>query len=111
MTNSPILIRYVSEVAYRCCLTLSLFSRPHSSECAINEHHAIIDALAAGNAEKVMSLMHTHLDSVATRALVTPAKMRERDLLEILAPYVADETGGETTKAKSKLRRVRESAE
>ena len=46
MTNSPILIRYVSEVAYRCCLTLSLYSRPHSSECAINEHRAIIDALA-----------------------------------------------------------------
>ncbi|HEY5795510.1 MAG TPA: GntR family transcriptional regulator, partial [Bosea sp. (in: a-proteobacteria)] len=38
MTASPILIRYVSEIAYRCCLTLSLFSRPHSSECAINEH-------------------------------------------------------------------------
>ena len=31
MTNSPILVRYVSEVAYRCCLTLSLYSRPHSS--------------------------------------------------------------------------------
>ena len=40
MTNSPILVRYVSEVAYRCCLTLSLYSRPHSSECAINEHRA-----------------------------------------------------------------------
>ena len=48
MTNSPILIRYVSEVAYRCCLTLSLYSRPHSSECAINEHRAIIDALVEG---------------------------------------------------------------
>lgn len=31
MTNSPILVRYVSEIAYRCCLTLSTFSRPHSS--------------------------------------------------------------------------------
>ena len=30
MTNSPILVRYVSEIAYRCCLTLSLYSRPHS---------------------------------------------------------------------------------
>jgi DNA-binding GntR family transcriptional regulator len=102
MTNSPILIRYVSEVAYRCCLTLSLYSRPHSSECAINEHHAIIDALAAGNADKVMSLMHTHLDSVANRALVTPAKPRERDLLEILAPYAAEEADGETAKSKER---------
>ena len=28
MTNSPILVRYVSEVAYRCCLTLSLVQPP-----------------------------------------------------------------------------------
>lgn len=62
MTNSPILARYVSEVAYRCCLTLSLYSRPHSSECAI------IAALVKGDEAKVMTLMHSHLDSVATRA-------------------------------------------
>ena len=63
MTNSPILVRYVSEVAYRCCLTLSLYSRPHSSECAINEHRAIIAALVKGDEAKVMGLMHSHLDS------------------------------------------------
>ena len=66
MTNSPILVRYVSEVAYRCCLTLSLYSRPHSSECAITEHRAIIAALVKGDEAKVMGLMHSHLDSVAT---------------------------------------------
>jgi DNA-binding GntR family transcriptional regulator len=90
MTNSPILIRYVSEIAYRCCLTLSLYSRPHSSECAINEHRAIIAALVRGDEDKSVSLMHGHLDSVASRALVTPAPQRGRDLLDILAPY-ADE--------------------
>jgi hypothetical protein len=39
-----------------------------------------------------MSLMHSHLDSVANRALVAPAPQRGRDLLDILAPY-ADEGG------------------
>ena len=39
-------VRYVSELAYRCCLTISLHGRPHSSECAVKEHRAIIDALA-----------------------------------------------------------------
>lgn len=87
MTESPILIRYVSEIAYRCCLTLSLFSRPHSSECAINEHRMLIDALEAGNSEKVASLMHHHLDSVAERALVAQSKPRGRDIMDILAPY------------------------
>ena len=74
MTDSPILVRYVSEIAYRCCLTLSLFSRPHSSECAINEHRAHHRCAGKGDEEKVMRLMHSHLDSVANRALVAPAR-------------------------------------
>ncbi|SFL43580.1 DNA-binding transcriptional regulator, GntR family [Bradyrhizobium sp. NFR13] len=92
MTNSPVLVRYVSEIAYRCCLTLSLFSRPHSSECGINEHIAIIEALQEGDANKAMSLMHSHLDSVANRALVEPTPARGRDLLDVLAPYAEETT-------------------
>jgi DNA-binding GntR family transcriptional regulator len=106
MTNSPILVRYVSEVAYRCCLTLSLYSRPHSSECAINEHRAIIAALVKGDEAKVMGLMHSHLDSVASRALVAPAPQRGRDLLDILAPY-AEEDGGERVVKLPKVARAR----
>ncbi len=92
MTDSPILIRYVSEIAYRCCLTLSLYSRPHSSECAISEHRALIAALAAGETEKAMGMMDHHLDSVASRALVAPGKPRGRDIMDILAPYAEAET-------------------
>ncbi|MBP7065054.1 MAG: GntR family transcriptional regulator [Ferrovibrio sp.] len=103
MTSSPILIRYVSEVAYRCCLTLSTFSRPHSSECAINEHRAIIDALAKGRTEEVMQMMHHHLDAVASRALVAPTKPRSKDLLDILAPY-ADEPAAKTKPAPKQQR-------
>lgn len=110
MTNSPILIRYVSEVAYRCCLTLSLYSRPHSSECAINEHRNIIAALAKGDEAAVMGLMHSHLDSVATRALVTPAPQRGRDLHDILAPYTESEN--QTSKSKAaKVTRISDAAE
>jgi DNA-binding GntR family transcriptional regulator len=109
MTGSPILIRYISEIAYRCCLTLSLYSRPHSSECAVKEHHAIIEALANGNADKVMALMQHHLDSVAGRALVAPGKPRGRDLLEILAPYAGERDAPAARKAVAKrplLRKV-----
>ena len=105
MTNSPILVRYVSEVAYRCCLTLSLYSRPHSTECAINEHRAIIAALARGDEAKVMDLMHHHLDSVANRALVAPAPQRGRDLLDILAPYADEVTRDRVVKLTKVARR------
>ncbi|MCZ8373903.1 MAG: GntR family transcriptional regulator [Beijerinckiaceae bacterium] len=87
MTESPILIRYVSEISYRCCLILATFSRPHSSDCAVSEHRALIDALEAGRVDEVMNLMHHHLEAVADRALVAPAKPRGRDIMDILAPY------------------------
>ncbi|MFG1357895.1 GntR family transcriptional regulator [Xanthobacter pseudotagetidis] len=93
MTQSPVLVRYVGEIAYRCCLTLSLFSRPHSSECAVAEHGALIDALAAGDEAKVADLMHEHLESVASRALVQPTRRRGRDIMDILAPYAGEGRG------------------
>lgn len=94
MTESPVLIRYVSEIAYRCCLTLSLFSRPHSSDCAISEHRLLIDALETGDADKAMALMHHHIDAVAERALVARAKPRGHDIMDILAPYAAAPASG-----------------
>lgn len=92
MTGSPVMIRYVSEIAYRCCLTLSQFSRPHSSDCGINEHRLLIDALEAGDADAVERLMQSHIHSVAERALVTESPQRHRDFMDILAPYAAAAT-------------------
>ena len=45
-----------------------------------------------------MTLMHSHLDSVANRALVTPAPQRGRDLLDILAPYAEERDSGRVVK-------------
>ena len=45
-----------------------------------------------------MGLMHSHLDSVANRALVAPAPQRGRDLLDILAPYAEEGDGGRVVK-------------
>ena len=87
MTGKSILTRYVNEVSYRCALTLSAFSRPHSSECAVNEHGQIIEALVAGDADNAMKLMSNHLEDVAERALLVAPEARGRDLMDILAPY------------------------
>jgi hypothetical protein len=54
----------------------------------------------------VMSLMHSHLDSVANRALVAPAPQRGRDLLDILAPY-ADEGESNRVVKMPRVARVR----
>lgn len=89
ITGSPLLVRYVSEVASRCGLILALYSRPHSSECAVNEHRALVKALADGDAAKAAAMMDQHLDAVASRALIVARPDMNRDIAEILAPYAA----------------------
>jgi DNA-binding GntR family transcriptional regulator len=94
MTGSPVLARYVSEVSSRCGLILALFSRPHSSECAVNEHRAIMAALAAGDAKRASALMDEHLEAVASRALIVARPSKSRDLKDILALYGEEPKSG-----------------
>jgi DNA-binding GntR family transcriptional regulator len=92
LTGNPVLARYVSEVASRCGLILALYSRPHSSECAVSEHRAIIAAMAAGDRARAIASMDQHLDAVADRALIVAHPPKERDIKDILSPYAAEIT-------------------
>lgn len=104
MTGSPVLARYVSEVSLRCGLILALYSRPHSSECAVNEHRAIIEALAAGNAKAASAVMDQHLEAVASRALIVARPPKSRDLKDILASYGDERSSASTTGTKRRAR-------
>lgn len=92
MTGSEVLERYVSEVSSRCGLILALYSRPHSSECAVSEHRQIIDALAKGDAERAIAVMDQHLEAVAGRALIVARPNKGKDIKDILAGYADDES-------------------
>ena len=87
MTGSPVLVRYVNEASSRCGLILALYSRPHSSECAVNEHRALIAALAEGDANRALAMMDDHLEGVASRALIIARPPKSRELKDILASY------------------------
>lgn len=87
MTDNPIVNRYVTEVVSRCSLIMSIYSRPHSSECAITEHEEIVDALVAGDAERASKIMDEHLDAVAGRALLQ--SKTARSIRDSLAPYAS----------------------
>ena len=103
MTGSPVITRYVQEICRRCGLTLTLYARPHSSDCAINEHIAIVDALAKGDADAAVKLMEHHLECVANRALISPAEPQTPNLMDMLSPYASaangDHTNGHSEKA------------
>lgn len=92
MTGSPVLTRYVGEVASRCGLILALYSRPHSSECGVSEHRAVIAALAAGDADRAVKVMDEHLEGVVKRALIVAKPPKERDIKSILAAYAEPAT-------------------
>ncbi|ORE97611.1 GntR family transcriptional regulator [Aurantimonas sp. 22II-16-19i] len=89
MTGRPILERYVTEVAYRSGLALSAYGRPHSNDCAIEEHRQIVDALEEGDAEVAAAAMTGHLSAVADRAMIRSPERVQRDLAAILAPFIA----------------------
>ena len=105
MTGSAVLARYVGELSSRCGLILALYSRPHSSECAVNEHRAVIAALAAGDARRASALMDEHLEAVASRALIVARPLRNRELKDILSLYA--EGPGDRPNGRKRARRQR----
>jgi DNA-binding GntR family transcriptional regulator len=104
MTGSEAIARYVSEVSSRFGLILALYSRPHSSECAVSEHRAVIDALVSGDAETATKVMESHLEAVANRALIMPTVRKNRELSDILDSY-ANEAQPARAAAKAKSSR------
>jgi DNA-binding GntR family transcriptional regulator len=87
LSGNGVLARYVDEVVSRCSLILALYSRPHSSDCSINEHQQIIDALRAGNSQAAIDAMDHHLKAVTDRALLSSTSDKHRDIRSILDRY------------------------
>lgn len=80
LCGNDVLARYVSEVVLRCSLIMAMYARSHSSDCAVDEHSQIIQALRDRNADKAISLMEHHLGAVAERA----AFSKEPDTVEAI---------------------------
>ncbi|TPL09664.1 GntR family transcriptional regulator [Mesorhizobium sp. B2-4-10] len=89
LTGNELLLRYVTELVSRSSLILSLYGRPHSSDCAVSEHHEIIAALAAADRNKAAALMDHHIDAITTRALLKAKP--ENDFPDLLAAYAREE--------------------
>jgi DNA-binding GntR family transcriptional regulator len=87
MAGNRLLRRYLGEVVSRCSLILALYGRPHSADCAVNEHREIIAALRAGDVDVAVAVMERHLGSVEHRALLDKRSNTDLDLGGVLARY------------------------
>jgi DNA-binding GntR family transcriptional regulator len=104
MSGNRVLERYLGELVSRCSLILALYGRPHSSECAVNEHSEIIAALRKRDAVLAVRLMDHHIGAVEERALLASAPDAAPDLGAVLTRYAESI---EATKSAVKLHRVR----
>jgi DNA-binding GntR family transcriptional regulator len=88
LAGNAVIERYVSELVSRCSLILAIYGKPHSSQCGIDEHKALIDAFRRGDERTAVRLMNSHLSSVQERALTPETKPVDEDLGSILGRYV-----------------------
>lgn len=94
LTGNGPLIKYVGELVSRCSLILAVFGRPHSSECGIAEHKAIVNALRRRDAETAVALMDAHVGSVEQRAVLPHSSAGAASLATVLKHYAQPCTQG-----------------
>lgn len=90
MSGNPLMERYLSEVVTRCSLILSVYGRPHSSDCACTEHKALIEAFRQQDTELAVRLMGEHLHSIQKRALLPELTRDGNELTQVLSRYIQD---------------------
>lgn len=89
LSGNELLVRYLDETVSRCSLILAVFGRPHSSECGIAEHRAIVAALRRRDADAAIAVMDGHLGAVEQRALLPPGELQLLSLKSVLSRYAA----------------------
>jgi DNA-binding GntR family transcriptional regulator len=90
MSGNALLRRYLGEVVSRCSLILALYGRPHSADCAVNEHREIVAALRGRDADAAVAVMDRHLGSVEHRARLDQGGEAPFDLGAVLTRYAED---------------------
>jgi DNA-binding GntR family transcriptional regulator len=98
MSGNALLQRYLGEVVSRCSLILAIYGRPHSSDCAVNEHRQIVAALRGRNAEAAVAVMIEHLGAVEQRALSDQGRDTQFDLGAVLSRYAGMLNPGNASK-------------
>ncbi len=62
--GNTVLAQILGELISRCALITLMYQSRYEAEHSTDEHAAIVDARAAGDTERAVALMNTHLDHV-----------------------------------------------
>lgn len=61
LAGNPVLERYLVELVSRCSLLVALYEPPGNASCEHDEHEALVQCIARGDAEGAVRLMDDHL--------------------------------------------------
>jgi DNA-binding GntR family transcriptional regulator len=78
--GNAFVIRELQELVSRTSMLEAFFEPETASQCGCNEHHEIVDALAAGEAALAIRMMHVHLSLIETRLRPEPPGTRTYDM-------------------------------
>jgi DNA-binding GntR family transcriptional regulator len=85
IAGQPILEGFVRELTSRSSLVVALYWRRRDAICERHAHHELVDAIAAGAAERAADLMRSHLVDILSGLDLTQRSPRAGGLSDLLA--------------------------
>jgi len=86
LARNRAIARFLRELVSRTSLIIAVYEAPGESCCSIDEHSALIEALALRRPEIATRTMHDHLCNIERRLRLDRPAERTVDLREVLAP-------------------------
>jgi DNA-binding GntR family transcriptional regulator len=83
LAGNSALLRSMRELSTLTCLTISLYESAVNTCCLVDEHEAMVTAIAAGHSEQAEKMMLVHLDHIQG-SLHLQSNADEADLEQIL---------------------------
>lgn len=87
LSGNKVLCEILETLTARTAVMSTVYEAPGHG-CGIDDHDALIDALAAGDAERASELMRRHLETNLGRLRRPPAATPKVDLDEALRPFL-----------------------
>ncbi|RXJ72393.1 GntR family transcriptional regulator [Veronia nyctiphanis] len=67
MANNPPLLSFQRSLVSQCSLIIALYQATKTTNCSLDEHTLLIDAIEQGSKDKAIALMVEHLDHIKSK--------------------------------------------
>lgn len=90
MTGNDFIIHTMRELVARTSMLVALFERQQGSECAVEEHETILQALESGDSYRAARAMTAHLAMIETRLKPGSTPAARVDVLPVLKKLIEE---------------------